>query len=135
MSNALDAMDHYSYKSEGLPLNLTNTFKLIIDDMDKQYFEIRTARKKLYNNDDLEYPDRIDLESWMCDEPIGWTVNEPSLGPSLNQQSTQGQHNEEDDDGGDNDEENEDQDPDSESENETVIDNFSSNNTPGSSAP
>lgn len=59
-------------------------FMTAVDDMDKQYLEIRKARKELFDfdrADDEAYGCDIDLELWKCDEMIDWTVDEPKLEP------------------------------------------------------
>ncbi|KAE8447264.1 hypothetical protein EG329_010958 [Mollisiaceae sp. DMI_Dod_QoI] len=72
-----------TYLRETVFLDFAKTFKLLVDNMDTQYFEIRSARKMLYRNDDIDYPSHIDFELWRCDELIDWTLNEPFLGPQI----------------------------------------------------
>jgi hypothetical protein len=50
-------------------------YKLVVDDMDRQYLSMRKARKQLYDCDDNLF-DRIDLETWRSDEMINWNVDE-----------------------------------------------------------
>ncbi|KAH8767733.1 hypothetical protein F5882DRAFT_302853, partial [Hyaloscypha sp. PMI_1271] len=57
-------------------------FKDVVDDMDKQYLEIRKARKALLDFDaDDDCGCDIDLELWRCDEMINWGTTEPNLHP------------------------------------------------------
>lgn len=62
------------------------TFKLAMDDMDKQYLEIRQFRKLLFKDD----PDGVAprwygddfFQPWLCDEMVNWAVNEPDMSPA-----------------------------------------------------
>ncbi|CZR65103.1 uncharacterized protein PAC_15003 [Phialocephala subalpina] len=62
------------------------TFRLAMDDMDKQYLEIRRLRKLLFKDD----PDGVAprwysddfFQPWLCDEMINWNVNEPDMSPA-----------------------------------------------------
>lgn len=60
--------------------NLIEIFKRAVDDMDKQYLEIRRARKALFDHDMGDWGVELDLELWRCDEMVDWTVNEPKIG-------------------------------------------------------
>ncbi|KAF4630323.1 hypothetical protein G7Y89_g7819 [Cudoniella acicularis] len=62
--------------------------KKAIDDMDRQYLEIREARKRLFEYDGAQYEPEIDIEAWRCDEPINWDVNEPEIGPKKEAEMT-----------------------------------------------
>ncbi|KAE9373640.1 hypothetical protein N431DRAFT_465918 [Stipitochalara longipes BDJ] len=66
------------------PLAWKTWFMAAVDDMDKQYLEIRKARKELFDYDpanDQNHGCDIDLELWRCDEMIDWTVDKPQLKP------------------------------------------------------
>jgi hypothetical protein len=71
------------------PLSFRYTYKYVewfkeaLDDMDKQYLEIRAARRALFDYDIKEPGCSIDLELWRCDEMINWEVNEPMLCPEF----------------------------------------------------
>jgi hypothetical protein len=71
------------------PLSFRYTYKYVewfkeaLDDMDKQYLEIRAARRALFDYDIKEPGCNIDLELWRCDEMINWEVNEPMLCPEF----------------------------------------------------
>jgi hypothetical protein len=56
---------------------------LAADVMDKQYMEIREARKNLFELDKSEADCgcEIDIERWRFDERIVWHVDEPDTGP------------------------------------------------------
>lgn len=60
---------------------IIKTFKSVADDMDKQYLEIREARKALFDEDgDEDYGVEMDLERNRCDEMVKWNVVEPDFG-------------------------------------------------------
>ncbi|KUJ10054.1 uncharacterized protein LY89DRAFT_675549 [Mollisia scopiformis] len=56
-------------------------FKQAVQDMDVQYLEIRSARKKLFDHDIVQRLKNVDLELWRIDESIDFSVNEPVIGP------------------------------------------------------
>ncbi|KAH6680844.1 hypothetical protein B0J14DRAFT_696183 [Halenospora varia] len=59
---------------------LVNCFKDCMNDMDRQYLNIRECRKALYSFDgDQLRSDRIDFESGSCDEMVDWKVFEPCM--------------------------------------------------------
>jgi len=62
--------------------SFVDVFKFVCDDMDKQYLEIRRARKELFAWDVSDNTGcEIDLELLRCDEIVDWSVNEPVLFP------------------------------------------------------
>jgi hypothetical protein len=64
----------------------TAVFKMVCDDLDKQYLEIRKARRELFQwdiSDDVEVEIDIDLQLSRRDEMVNWDVNEPDLAPAL----------------------------------------------------
>lgn len=55
-------------------------FKEVVDDMERQYREIRSARRKLFEFDTLNRRGcDIDEELWRYDGEIDWTVTEPNF--------------------------------------------------------
>jgi hypothetical protein len=66
--------------------DFTAVFKMVCNDLDKQYLEIRKARRELFQwdiSDDVEVEIDIDLQLSRCDEMANWDVNEPDLTPTL----------------------------------------------------
>jgi hypothetical protein len=57
-------------------------FKQAVDDMDSQYFEIRRARKALFDFDTEDPKCHIKLDDLQCEDMIDWTVNEPVMFPT-----------------------------------------------------
>lgn len=78
---ALDDLTKLFQSSDHGGREFTETFKDLVYDLDCQYLEIRSARKKLFDHDTEDTGCDIDPESWRCDEHINWLVNEPTLFP------------------------------------------------------
>jgi hypothetical protein len=57
-------------------------FKQAVDDMDSQYFEIRRARKALFDFDTEDPKCDIKLDDLQCEDMIDWTVSEPRIFPT-----------------------------------------------------
>jgi hypothetical protein len=57
-------------------------FKQAVDDMDSQYFEIRRARRSLFDFDTEDPKCHIKLDNLQCEDMIDWTVNEPMMFPT-----------------------------------------------------
>ncbi|KAE9373633.1 hypothetical protein N431DRAFT_465912 [Stipitochalara longipes BDJ] len=73
-------------------IEFAEVFKQAMDDMDKQYLEIRKARKQLFECDDGDYERTIDPEMWKCDEMVVWTVEESEMLPRNLPRAQRSQH-------------------------------------------
>lgn len=80
LNDSLDEIDGQGYIEREEWLEFANAFVCAIVDVDEQCLEIREARKKLYDNDDILCRGNIDLELWRSDEMIDFYVDEPSIG-------------------------------------------------------
>ncbi|KAF7879481.1 hypothetical protein EAF04_000677 [Stromatinia cepivora] len=56
-------------------------FRKLVDDCDKQWLEIRKARKELFQWDNVEIEPEFNLELVRCDEMVKWDIREPTLMP------------------------------------------------------
>ena len=56
-------------------------FKFAVDELDKQYLQMRAARKALFEHDIGDWGCELDLQLSLADEMIDWTVNEPKMTP------------------------------------------------------
>ncbi|KAF7913552.1 hypothetical protein BELL_0265g00130 [Botrytis elliptica] len=75
-SDAFDAMNWAFF---------TNCFKKMVDDLDKQFMEMRRARKEIFEDDKtLNVGCDIELDSRLCIEMVDWTKDEPRFGPVSN---------------------------------------------------
>lgn len=57
------------------------TFKSAVDELDKNYLEVRKARKALFDHDTGDWGYDIDLQLERCDEMTNWGINEPKVRP------------------------------------------------------
>ncbi|KAE9373646.1 hypothetical protein N431DRAFT_456407 [Stipitochalara longipes BDJ] len=72
---------HEAFESDNF-LYFAKDFKKACDDMDKQFLEIRMARKHIFDYDitnDWECGSEFDLELHRCDEMVNWDINEPCI--------------------------------------------------------
>ncbi|KAK6594911.1 hypothetical protein H4I96_10642 [Botrytis cinerea] len=79
MRQATDAFDAMNWQF------FTSCFKRVVDDLDKQFMEMRSARKELFEDDEaIDTGCDIELDSNMCIDMIDWTKDEPRFGPISN---------------------------------------------------
>ncbi|KAF5877203.1 uncharacterized protein Bfra_001567 [Botrytis fragariae] len=79
MRQATDAFDTMNWAF------FPNCFKRMVDDLDKQFMEMRRARKELFESDKmLDVGCDIELDSKLCIEMVDWTKDEPKFGPKSN---------------------------------------------------
>lgn len=64
---------------DGWGEGICDLFKKLVDDMDRQYLEIRAARKELFADDIAIFGVKIDLQKSRCDEMVDWSVDEPDM--------------------------------------------------------
>ena len=57
------------------------TFKSEVNELDKNYLEIRKARRALFDHDTSYWGCDIDLQLESCDGMINWDINKPNIGP------------------------------------------------------
>ncbi|TGO35252.1 hypothetical protein BHYA_0165g00240 [Botrytis hyacinthi] len=75
MRQATDAFDGMNWAF------FASCFKRMVDDLDKQFMEMRKARKKLFEDDQsLDIGCEIELDSKLCTEMVDWTKDEPIIG-------------------------------------------------------
>ncbi|TGO24111.1 hypothetical protein BPAE_0112g00300 [Botrytis paeoniae] len=85
MRQATDAFDAMNWAF------FISCFKRVVDDLDKQFMEMRRARKELFEDDKtLDIGCDIELDSKLCIEMIDWTEDEPKFGPKFNDQEWNG---------------------------------------------
>ncbi|KAF7909378.1 uncharacterized protein EAF01_003096 [Botrytis porri] len=79
MRQVIDAFDAMTWAF------FVDCFKRMVDDLDKQFMEMREARKKLFEDDKTsDIGCDIELDSNLCIEMIDWTRDEPKFGPISN---------------------------------------------------
>ncbi|TGO47406.1 hypothetical protein BCON_0279g00050 [Botryotinia convoluta] len=81
MRQATDAFDSMNWAF------FISCFRRVVDDLDKQFMEMRRARKELFEDDKtLDIGCDIELDSKLCIEMVDWTKDEPKFGPVSNDQ-------------------------------------------------
>ncbi|KAF7955621.1 hypothetical protein EAE96_004547 [Botrytis aclada] len=79
MRQATDAFDAMNW------VYFTGCFKSLVDSFDKQFMEMRQARKALFDDDKTsDIGCDLELDSKLCTEMVDWTKDEPTFGPINN---------------------------------------------------
>lgn len=88
MRQATDAFDGMNWAF------FISCFKRLVDDLDKQFMEMRKARKTLFEDDkSLDIGCDIELDSTLCTEMVDWTKDEPMIGLAANNRGWDGSEN------------------------------------------
>jgi hypothetical protein len=56
-------------------------YRAATDNLDRQYLEIRAARRGIFEFDILKEPEDFNTEFSCCDEKVNWDINEPIFFP------------------------------------------------------
>lgn len=69
------------------PDAFVSSIKSLVKGVDTQYLASRTARKAVFEHEDVDYVDNkrcdVDLELWRCDEMVTWEKEEVFTGSAM----------------------------------------------------